>query len=49
MRESHFERNKPLANLLISAYNVRGACNEMLQDYDQALQDFDKLLELCQF
>ena len=49
MRESHFEKRKPLASLLISAYNCRGRANEKLMDYQQALSDYNKLLELCQF
>ena len=49
MRESHFEKRKPLASLLIAAYNCRGRANERLQDYQQALSDYNKLLELCQF
>jgi len=47
MRESHFEKKKHFANLLIQAYSYRGKANEMMQDYEQALKDFNKLLELC--
>ena len=47
MRESHFEKRKHLAKLLIQAYSYRGKANEMMQDYEQALQDFNKLIELC--
>ena len=49
MRESHVEKRKPLAALLIQAYSCRGRANEHLQDYWQALDDYNKLIELCQF
>jgi len=48
-RQSLAGPNAALSSLLISAYNCRGHANEELQDYEQALSDYDKLLELCQF
>ena len=49
MRESIFSKSKPLVSLLIQTYSCRGHANEMLQDYEQAYRDFNKLIELCQF
>lgn len=49
MRESYFNKKKTFASLLIQAYICRGKANQMLQDYEQALLDYNKLIELCQF
>ena len=49
MRESYFNEKKTFVSQLIQAYSCRGKANQMLQDYEQALQDYNKLIELCQF
>lgn len=49
VRESFAGQNKVLTNLLIQAYSCRGHANELLQDYGQALSDYNKLVDLCQF
>jgi len=47
--KQHIDERNKLSKLLIQAYSYRGKANEELNDYENAIGDFSKLIELGQF
>ena len=47
--KQHIDERNKLSKVLIQAYSYRGKANQELNDYENAITDFGKLIELGQF
>ena len=45
--KQHIDNRKAVSKMLIQAYSYRGKANKELHDYENAVTDFSKLIELA--